>query len=95
MVIDAQSFESWYDDIEMSNPLDFPGYEEKLQATQEKTGLAEGVVVGKGKVYGEETVIGVIDARFLMGSMGHVVGEKIAYAVEKATEQKLPVILFC
>lgn len=95
MVIDTQSFESWYDDIEISNPLDFPGYEEKLQATQDKTGLAEGVVVGKGKVYGEETVIGVIDARFLMGSMGHVVGEKIAYAVEKATEQKLPVILFC
>lgn len=95
MVIDAKTFESWQDDIEISNPLDFPGYEEKLAATQEKTGLAEGVVVGRGKVYGEDTVIGVIDSRFLMGSMGHVVGEKIAYAVEKATELKLPVILFC
>lgn len=95
MVIDRNSFESWYDDIETENPLDFPQYEEKIQTTQEKTGLVEGVVVGRGKIYGKETVIGVIDSRFLMGSMGHVVGEKIALAVEKATQLKLPVVLFC
>ena len=95
MVADKHTFESWFDDVETENPLDFPGYEEKVEKTQEKTGLAEGVLIGKAKIYGEETVLGVIDSRFLMGSMGHVVGEKITASVEKATELKLPVILFC
>ena len=95
MVADTGSFTSWFDDIEGGNPLGFPGYEEKLHAVQEKTGLKEGVVIGKAQIYGEDTVLGVVDARFLMGSMGHVVGEKIAAAVERATEAKLPVILFC
>ena len=95
MVADPQSFTPWFDDLESKNPLDFPDYDEKLAAVREKTGLHEGVTVGKGKIYGEDAVIGVCDARFLMGSMGHVVGEKIAAAVERATEEKLPVILFC
>ena len=95
MVADTGSFTSWFDDIEGGNPLGFPGYEEKLHAVQEKTGLKEGVVIGKAQIYGEDTVLGVVDARYLMGSMGHVVGEKIAAAVERATEEKLPVILFC
>ena len=95
MVADTGSFTSWFDDIEGGNPIGFPGYEEKLHAVQEKTGLKEGVVIGKAQIYGEDTVLGVVDARFLMGSMGHVVGEKIAAAVERATEEKLPVILFC
>ncbi len=95
MVADTGSFISWFDDIEGGNPLGFPGYEDKLHAVQEKTGLKEGVVIGKAQIYGEDTVLGVVDARFLMGSMGHVVGEKIAAAVEQATEEKLPVILFC
>ena len=95
MVADTGSFTSWFDNIEGGNPLGFPGYEEKLHAVQEKTGLKEGVVIGKAQIYGEDTVLGVVDARFLMGSMGHVVGEKIAAAVERATEEKLPVILFC
>ena len=68
---------------------------DKLTAVREKTGLKEAVTVGKGKIYGEDAVIGVCDARFMMGSMGHAVGEKIAGAVERATEEKLPVILFC
>ena len=95
MVIDPQSFEEWFEEEHGTNPLDFPGYAEKLSAVREKTGLKEGVTVGKGKIYGEDVVIGVCDARFLMGSMGHAVGEKIALAVERATELKLPVILFC
>ena len=78
-----------------SNPLKFEGYEEKLETTREKTGLTESVTVGKCKIYGEEAVIGVCDSRFLMGSMGHVVGERITAAVERATELKLPVFIFC
>lgn len=93
MVADPQSFTPWFEDLESKNPLNFPDYEEKLKAVQEKTGLHEGVTVGKGKIYGEDAVIGVCDARFLMGSMGHVVGEKIAAAVERATKERLPVIL--
>ena len=63
--------------------------------SQEKTGLHEAVTIGRCKIYGEETVLGICDARFLMSSMGHVVGEKIALGVERATDLKLPVILFC
>lgn len=95
MVADARSFTPWFDDMESKNPLDFPGYEEKISAAQEKTGLHEGVTVGEAKIYGEPVMLGICDARFMMGSMGHVVGEKIAAAVERATEKKLPVILFC
>ncbi len=95
MVADKESFTPWFEDMEFQNPLDFPGYDEKIKAAQEKTGLSEGVAVGEAKIYGESVVLGVCDARFLMGSMGHIVGEKIASAVEKATERRLPVILFC
>ncbi len=95
MVVDASSFEPWFEDLRTENPLDFPEYEDKVAATREKTGLSEGIVIGKASIYDMETVFGVIDSRFLMGSMGHVVGEKIASAVERATELKIPVILFC
>lgn len=95
MIIDRYSFESWDQDIETRNPLDFEGYEEKLHATQDKTGMLEAVITGRARIDGEETVIGVVDARFLMGSMGYVVGEKITRAVERATRERLPVIMFC
>ncbi|QEK18884.1 Acetyl-coenzyme A carboxylase carboxyl transferase subunit beta [[Clostridium] hylemonae DSM 15053] len=69
------------------NPLDYKGYEEKLDQLKEKTGLEEAVVTGKACIDGTETVIGVCDGRFLMASMGEVVGEKIARAVERATKE--------
>ena len=93
MVADKDTFEPWFEELESKNPLDFPGYPEKIKAAQEKTGLHEAVTVGKCRIYGLETVIGVCDARFMMSSMGHVVGEKIALAVERATELSLPVIV--
>ena len=95
MVADAGSFEAWGEELTTGNPLNFPEYEDKVAQTQEKTGLKEGVTIGKCTIYGEQTVLGVIDARFMMGSMGHVVGERITMAMERATEEKLPVILFC
>lgn len=95
MVADENSFVPWFEDIAEANPLDFPGYEEKVAAAKEKTGLHEAVTVGQCKIYGEGVVLGVCDARFLMSSMGHVVGEKIALAVERATKLRLPVVLFC
>lgn len=95
MVCDKNTFAEWFAEIEGSNPLHFPGYEEKLAEVREKTGLVEGITVGMGEIYGEKTVLGVCDARFFMGSMGHAVGEKIALAVERATAERLPVIIFC
>ena len=94
MLLDEGSFEEWNREMAFSNPLDFPGYEKKVQAAQEKTGLQEAIVTGKGTIKGFETAIGICDARFIMSSMGHVVGEKITRMVERATEEKLPVIIF-
>ena len=95
MVADKDTFEPWFEDLVESNPLNFEGYEEKLAAAREKTGLTEAVTVGKCKIFGEEAVIGICDARFMMASMGHVVGERITSAIERATKEKLPVFMFC
>ena len=94
MVTDEGSFEEWDSDLQGGNPLEYKGYEEKLEKLQEKTGLSEAVITGKAKIDGRETAIGVCDGRFLMASMVEAVGEKIARAVERATEERLPVILF-
>lgn len=94
MVTDEGSFEEWDSELQGGNPLEYKGYEEKLEKLQEKTGLSEAVITGKAKIDGRETAIGVCDGRFLMASMGEAVGEKIARAVERATEERLPVILF-
>lgn len=94
MTVDEGSFEEWDKDMISQNPLGYKGYEEKLDFIREKTGLQEAVVTGKAKIDGNETVIGVCDGRFLMASMGEIVGEKIVRAVERATKERLPVILF-
>lgn len=94
MVIDEGTFEEWNQDLIGGNPVNYKGYPEKVQALQEKTGLKEAVVTGKGKINGRDTVIAVCDGRFLMASMGWAVGEKITRAVERATEEKLPIIIF-
>lgn len=94
MVTDEGSFEEWDSDLQGENPLEYKGYEEKLKKLQEKTGLSEAVVTGKAKIDGRGAAIGVCDGRFLMASMGEAVGEKIARAVERATKERLPVILF-
>jgi len=76
------------------NPLGFPGYLDKLEKDMEATGLKEAVVTGEGLLNGNPIVIGVMDSRFRMGSMGSVVGEKIARAIERAIERRRPFILF-
>ena len=93
-IVDPDSFEVWEEAILDGNPMGYPGYEEKLQSVREKTGLDEAVVIGKAEIEGRKVVLGVCDGRFLMASMGEAVGEKIAGAVERATKEKLPVILF-
>ncbi len=94
MVADEGTFEEWDEGLETPNPLEYKGYEEKLNGLREKTGLKEAIVTGKARIDGTEVVLGVCDGRFLMASMGEAVGEKIARAVERATREGLPVILF-
>ncbi len=94
LVTDKHSFEEWDTDLEGKDPLEYPDYPEKITALKEKLNIDEAVTTGRCTIHGEETVIAVCDARFLMGSMGYVVGEKITRAVEKATEMQLPIIIF-
>ena len=94
MVADAGTFEEWDKGLTSGNPLHYKGYEEKVEALQEKTGLDEAVVTGKARIAGNEVVLAVCDGRFMMASMGKVVGEKITRAVEKATSERIPIIIF-
>ena len=94
MIADRKSFVEWDAEMEEQNPLQYRGYEEKLRALQEKTGLNEAVVTGKCTIKGISVALGVCDCRFMMSSMGKVVGEKITRVFERATEEKLPVILY-
>ena len=94
MIADTGSFEEWDQEMEFQDPLSFKGYKEKIESLQVSTGLKEAIVTGKAQIDGQSVVIGVCDGRFLMASMGETVGEKITRAVERATQEKLPVILF-
>ena len=94
LLADPGSFEEWNQELPVVNPLEFPEYEQKLWEVKESTGLNEAVVTGKITIDGIPTAIGVCDARFLMSSMGHNLGEKIARMAERAAEEKLPVILY-
>ena len=93
-LIDLESFEEFDKGMTSANPMDFEGYEEKIKSTMTKVEQKEAVITGKGKIKGIETVIAVMDPRFIMGSMGSVVGEKITRAIEYATQNVLPIIIF-
>ena len=94
-IVDEGTFEEMNSDMPIKDPLHFEGYVKKIQALQEKTKLKEAVQTGIGEIYGEKAVLAVMDGNFMMGSMGSVVGEKITCAIEEATKQKLPIIIFC
>ncbi|WFR58416.1 acetyl-CoA carboxylase, carboxyltransferase subunit beta [Anaerocolumna sp. AGMB13025] len=95
MILDKGSFTEWDTELEISDPLNFPGYKSKLELMKLVTNLDEAVITGEGKIDDTKVAIGVMASNFLMGSMGQVVGEKITRMIEKATTQKLPVIIFC
>ena len=91
---EADSFEEWDTGLSTENPLHMIGYPDKIKALQDKTKLDEAVITGKARIGENEVALMVMDGRFLMASMGEVVGEKIAKGVERATKEKLPVIIF-
>lgn len=93
-LVDEGSFTEWDSDLTAKDPLNFPAYEEKLKKSQELTSLNEAVVTGRAELNQLPFALGVMDSRFIMASMGTVVGEKITRLFEKATEEELPVILF-
>jgi acetyl-CoA carboxylase carboxyl transferase subunit beta len=94
-LLDEDSFDEWFQDLEPLDPLGFKDripYAERLKAEQAKTGMRDAAVVGKGFIRGRPVVFGVTDFAFMAGSMGSVVGEKLARAVEAATQFQLPLI---
>lgn len=94
-LLDKGSFKELFSEITPTNPLGFTGkktYEESLETSQRNTGLKEAVVTGYGKLNGRSVVIAVMDFRFIGGSMGSVVGEKVTRAIEYAARKKYPLI---
>jgi acetyl-CoA carboxylase carboxyl transferase subunit beta len=96
LLLDKDTFEEFDKDMVSADPLDFKGpktYKDKIKQDQEVTGLKDAVVSGEGKINSRLAVVAVTDSRFIMGSMGSVVGEKITRAIEYATKHKLPMII--
>lgn len=95
MTADQGTFEEWEADLTTQDYFGDELYNKKIQEAQSATGLKEAVVVGRARVFGSEIGLGVCDSSFIMGSMGHVVGEKITKLVERSTALNLPVFIFC
>lgn len=96
LLVDGDSFNEFYKDMESLDPLLFAGpksYKEKLKEDTELTGLKDAIIVGEAMLDKKVTALGVTDSRFIMGSMGSVVGEKIARLIEHAILKKLPVVI--
>ena len=93
-ICDKDSFNEFNKYMKSKDQFDFPGYKEKLKKNEEESGTLEGVVTGECEIGGNKTIIAVMNSKFLMGSMGTVVGEKITLAIEEATKRKLPIIIF-
>ncbi len=91
----SDEFVEWDEEMDFVNPMGKKDYEAKHRAAREKSGLNEAIVTGLARLDGLEYVLGVMDNRFMMASMGSIVGEKITRAVEEATKRRLPVVLFC
>ncbi len=95
-LLDADSFEEWFSELAPADPLGFVDkipYKDRLVSEQEKTGLREACLVGRGHIRGRPLVLGITDSAFIMGSMGSVVGEKLTRAIESATALRLPLVI--
>ena len=95
-VLDHGTFEEWDANLAPSDPLGFEDkkrYKDRLLAEQQRTGLSDAVLTGAGMIRARRVAFGVTDSAFIMGSMGSVVGERLTRLVERATEQRLPLII--
>lgn len=93
-LFDEGTFKSMDDHLKTENPLNFPAYMEKVESDAKRTGLNEAVLTGIGEIEGHKIAVAIMDSHFRMGSMGSVVGEKITRAIEKATDLRIPMIIF-
>ena len=94
LVLDKGTFRELDAGLASNDPLDFPGYEAKLDQARRRTGMNEGVVTATGRMGGQRVAVGAIDSRFFMGSMSAALGEKVTRLVEFADKYRLPLILF-
>ncbi|MGI6174146.1 MAG: acetyl-CoA carboxylase, carboxyltransferase subunit beta [Christensenellales bacterium] len=94
MIADKDSFREMYSGIKADNPLNFPGYKEKVETARVASGEEEAVLCGTATVGGSDCCLFAMESYFMMGSMGSAVGEKIAMLFEYAVQQRLPVIGF-
>jgi acetyl-CoA carboxylase carboxyl transferase subunit beta len=94
ITVDEGSFVELDDTLTSANPLGFKDYPNKVAQAQDKTQLKEAILTGIAAIDGKQVIIGVMDANFVMGSMGSVVGEKVARAADKAAEMGIPLIIF-
>ena len=93
-ILDPGSFQELDEKLMPADPLEFPGYPDKLEKLEEETGLMDAAVSAVGKIQDRRAVFAVLDSRFIMASMGTAVGEKITRAAEYAMRRKLPLIIF-
>lgn len=93
-IADPGTFHEWDADMTSLNPIDFSGYTEKVEGLQKKTGLSEAVITGQAQLKGIDCCLAIMDSRFMMGSMGSVVGEKITRMFEQAAALRLPAVVF-
>lgn len=93
-VVDADTFEPLFQEVVTGNPLDFKGYDKKVEKARETSGADEAVTAGTAEIEGRKVAIAVMDSGFMMGSMGSAVGERITCLIEFATENRLPVVIF-
>lgn len=94
MTLDEGRLIEYDADMISENPLNFPGYDEKIAQAMEKTGFNDGVITGEGAIGGFPVIVGIMSFEFFTGTLGSVVGEKITRAIEAAIEKKLPLIIF-
>ena len=93
-LMDDGRYRELFRHVEAGNPLGFPGYDGKLREARAKSGLQEAIFVATGAIEGHACVVCVLDSRFMMGSMGSAVGEKLTQGIEYAARRSLPLIVF-
>jgi acetyl-CoA carboxylase carboxyl transferase subunit beta len=96
MLLDKDSFKEYDAGLSSLDPLDFKGiksYKQKLSEDEKLTHLKDAVLTGEGEIFGKKAVVAITDSRFIMGSMGAVVGEKITRSIEASIEKRLPLVI--
>lgn len=94
ITLDEGTFKEYDATMASSDPLEFPGYKEKLEKHRKATGMRDAVITGEGRIGGFDVVICAMSFSFFGGSMGSVVGEKVTRAIESANAKKMPLIIF-